>query len=63
MKAIILDHYSHLTERVILEVSDEIAVILSIGGRLCGSYKRRKREHDKCSLDSTSDFGVNAANK
>ena len=39
----------HLTERVMLEVSDEIAVTLSIGGRLCDSYKRRKRDHDECS--------------
>ena len=54
MKTIILNnYYPHLTERVILEVSDEIAVTLSIGGRLCDSYKRRKREHDECSLDST----------
>ena len=57
MKTIILNHYyPHLTERVMLEVSDEIAVTLSIGGRLCDSYKRRKREHDECSLDSTPGF-------
>ena len=57
MKTIILNnYYPHLTERVMLEVSDEIAVTLSIGGRLCDSYKRRKREHDECSLDSTPDF-------
>ena len=57
MKTIILNnYYPHLTERVILEVSDEIAVTLSIGGRLCDSYKRRKREHDECSLDSTPGF-------
>ena len=37
-------------------MSDEIAVTLSIGGRLCDSYKRRKREHDECSLDSTPGF-------
>ena len=42
MKTIILNnYYPHLTERVMLEVSDEIAVTLSIGGRLCDSYKRR----------------------
>ena len=44
MKTIILNnYYPHLAERVTLEVSDEIAVTLSIGGRLCDSYKRRKR--------------------
>ena len=57
MKAIILNHYyPHLTERVMLEVSDEIAVTLSIGGRMCDSYKCRKREHGECSLDSTPGF-------
>lgn len=57
MKTIILNHYyPHLTERVMLEVSDEIAVTLSIGGRLCDSYKRRKRDHDECSLDSIPGF-------
>ena len=29
---------------------------LSIGGRQCDSYKRRKREHDECSLDGTPGF-------
>ena len=57
MKTIVLNHYyPHLTERVTLEVSDDVAVTLSIGGRLCDSYKRRKREHDECSLDSTPGF-------
>ena len=57
MKTIILNHYyPHLTERVMLEVSDEIAVTLSIGGRLCDSYKRRKREHNECSLDADPGF-------
>ena len=41
------NYYPHLTERITMEVSDEIAVTLSIGGRLCDSYKRRKREHDR----------------
>ena len=50
------NYYPHLTERITMEVSDEIAVTLSIGGRLCDSYKRRKREHDECSLDSTPGF-------
>ena len=50
------NYYPHLTERITMEVSDEIAVTLSIGGRLCDSYKRRKREHDECSLDGTPGF-------
>ena len=49
-------YYPHLTERITMEVSDEIAVTLSIGGRLCDSYKRRKREHDECSLDVDPGF-------
>ena len=35
------NYYPHLTECITLEVSEEIAVTLSIGGRLCDSYKRR----------------------
>ena len=50
------NYYPHLTERITMEVSNEIAVTLSIGGRLCDSYKRRKRDHDECSLDSTPGF-------
>ena len=50
------NYYPHLTECVTLEVSEEIAVTLSIGGRMCDSYKRRKRDHDECSLDSTPGF-------
>ena len=46
------NYYPHLTECVTLEVSEEIAVTLSIGGRQCDSYKRRKREHNECSLDA-----------
>ena len=49
-------YYPHMTENITLEVSDEIAVTLSIGGRMCDSYKRRKREHDECSLDGTPGF-------
>ena len=45
------NYYPHLTECITLEVSEEIAVTLSIGGRQCDSYKRRQREHDECSLD------------
>ena len=43
-------YYPHMTESITLEVSDEIAVVLSAGGRQCDSYKRRKREHNECSL-------------
>lgn len=57
MTTIILNrYYPHLTEHITLEVSDEIAVTLSAGGRYCDSYQRRKREHDECSLDSTPGF-------
>ena len=45
-------YYPHLTERITLEVSEEIAVVLSTGGRQCDSYKCRKREHNECSLDA-----------
>ena len=31
-------YYPHLTENITLEVSDEIAVVLSTGGRQCDSY-------------------------
>ena len=50
------NYYPHLTECITLEVSEKIAVTLSIGGRQCDSYKRRKREHDECSLDGTPGF-------
>ena len=50
------NYYPHLTECITLEVSEEIAVTLSIGGRQYDSYKRRKREHDECSLDGTPGF-------
>ena len=50
------NYYPYLTECITLEVSEEIAVTLSIGGRQCDSYKRRKREHDECSLDGTPGF-------
>lgn len=57
MKTVKLNrYYPHLTGNIILEVSDEIAVALSIGGRLCDSYKRRKRERGECSMDSTPGF-------
>ena len=50
------NYYPHLTECVTLEVSEEIAVTLSIGGRMCDSYKRRKRDHAECSLDGIPGF-------
>ena len=34
-------YYPYMTENVMLEVSDEIAAALSMGGRLCDSYKWR----------------------
>ncbi len=49
-------YYPHLTENIILEVSDEIAVTLSTGGRQCDSYKCRKRERGECSLDVDPGF-------
>ena len=44
-------YYPSPTENITLEVSDESAVVLSTGDRLCDSYKCRKREHKECSLD------------
>ena len=52
-------YYPQLTENITLEVSDKIATTLSMGGRMCDSYKRRKREHDECSLDTTPGFEAN----
>lgn len=49
-------YYPYMTEDVTLEVSDEIAAALSMGGRLCDSYKRQKRRYAECSLDSAPGF-------
>ncbi|WP_419026775.1 sigma factor-like helix-turn-helix DNA-binding protein [Intestinimonas butyriciproducens] len=49
-------YYPYMTEDVTLEVSDEIAATLSMGGRLCDSYKRQKRRNGEYSLDSTPGF-------
>ena len=49
-------YYPYMTEDVTLEVSDEIAAALSMGGCLCDSYKRQKRRNAECSLDSTPGF-------
>jgi|GEM_PF-354488 len=48
-----------LYENVMLEVSDEIAATLSMGGRLCDSYKRQKRRNGECSLDTDPGFEAN----
>lgn len=57
MKTICLKrYYPHLGKQPPLNVSDEIAVTLSIGGRLGTSFQRRKREHGECSLDTDSGF-------
>ena len=52
-------YYPYMTENVMLEVSDEIAATLSMGGRLCDSYKRQKRRNGECSLDTDPGFEVN----
>jgi len=49
-------YYPYLQENITLEVPDEIAVTLYVGGCLCDSYKRRKRDHGECSLDTTPGF-------
>ena len=49
-------YYPYMTENVMLEVSDEIAATLSMGGRLCDSYKRQKRRNGECSLDTDPGF-------
>ena len=49
-------YYPYMTENVMLEVSDEIAATLSMGGRLCDSYKRQKRRNGECSLDTNPGF-------
>lgn len=54
-------YYPYLSENITLEVSDEIAVTLSVGGCLCDSYKRRKRDHGECSLDAAHGFAADAA--
>ena len=49
-------YYPYMNENVVLEVSDEIAAALSMGGRLCDSYKRQKRRNGDCSLDTDPGF-------
>jgi len=53
-------YYPYLQENITLEVSDEIAVTLSVGGCQCDSYKRRKRDHGECSLDAVHGFGADS---
>lgn len=45
-------YYPYLEGNKPLNVSDEVAATLSIGGRLGASINRRKREHGECSLDT-----------
>ena len=52
-------YYPYMTENMMLEVSDEIAAALSMGGRLCDSYKRQKRRNGECSLDTDPGFEAN----
>lgn len=54
-------YYPYLTEKITLEVSEEIAAVLSTGGCRCDSYKRRRRERGECSLDADPDFEKNVA--
>lgn len=44
-------YYKHLTEDITLEVPDEIAATLSLGGRTCESYLHKKWYHHEYSLD------------
>lgn len=54
-------YYPYLTEKITLEVSEEIAAVLSTGGCRCDSYKRRRRERGERSLDADPDFEKNVA--
>lgn len=56
-------YYPYMTENVMLEVSDEIAAALSMGGRLCDSYKRQKRRNGECSLDTDPGFAADVLRK
>ena len=49
-------YYPHIKEALTMEVSEEIAAVLSTGGRMGDSYKRRKREHGECSLETDPGF-------
>ena len=49
-------YYPYMTENMTMEVSNEIAAVLSMGGRLCDSYKRQKRRNGECSLDTDPGF-------
>ena len=49
-------YYPYMTENVMLEVSDEIAAALSMGGRLCDSYKRHKQDHGERSMGTDHGF-------
>ena len=57
MKTINLDgYYPYMTENGMLEVSDEIAATLSMGGRLFDSYKREKGRNGECALETDRRF-------
>ncbi|WP_138311597.1 MULTISPECIES: sigma-70 family RNA polymerase sigma factor [unclassified Clostridium] len=49
-------YYPYLPKSEPLAVTDEIAVTLSIGGRLGNSYQRRKRDNDECSLEAVAGY-------
>ena len=45
-------YYPYLPKSEPLAVSDEVAAVLSVGGRLGDSYQRRKRDNGECSLEA-----------
>ena len=57
MKTIILNnYYPHLTERVILEASDEITVTLSLVAACVTATKRHKQDHGERSMGTDHGF-------
>lgn len=49
-------YYPYLEEEITLEVTEAVAKTLSMGGRLCDSYKRRKRANGERSLDTDTGY-------
>lgn len=49
-------YYPHMEEDITLEVAESIAETLSMGGRLCESYRRRKRDTGEYSLDPDAGY-------
>ena len=45
-------YYPYLPKSEPLAVSDEVAAVLSVGGRMGDSYQRRKRDNGECSLEA-----------